>query len=177
MLHPHPWRRRRPLAAVLGGVGAISAGSALAGPAITWGLGPGAAVLMWQIGIFLTGISLLGLVLAVRYSGNLALKRIGLQREALALRQITIIRELVQDFANRHGRLPESLQEAGLTPTFLVNPWGQPYVYVVEGGEFSIVTQMPAYLYDYFSLEEAWLDGPGRNLLSWDQGSHSSQTA
>lgn len=170
MLHPHPWRRRKPLAAVLGGVGAISAGSALAGPALSWGLGPGAAVLMWQLGIFLTGISLLGLVVAVRYSGSLALKRVCLQREALALRQITIIRELVQDFSNRHGRLPDTLQEAGLSQTFLVNPWGQPYVYVVEGGEFSIVTQMPAYLYDYFGLEEAWLDGPGRNLLSWDQG-------
>ena len=177
MLHPHPWRRQRPMAAVLGGVGAISAGSALAGPALSWGLGPGAAVLMWQLGIFLAGISLLGVVVVLRYSGSLGLKRIGLQREALALRQITIIRELVQAFAERHGRLPEDLQEAGLTQTFLTNPWGQPYIYVVEGGEFSIVTQMPAYLYDYFSLERAWLDGPGRNLLSWDQGQETSRAA
>lgn len=168
MLHPHPWRRQRPLVATLGGVGAVSAGAALAGPALSWGLGPGAAVLAWQLGILLTGLSLVGLVAAWRYSGQRALKRVGREREALALRQINIIRDVVRAYAQRQGRLPASLREAGLKDSLLVNPWGRPYVYHLQGGEFAITTEMPAYLYDYFSLERAWLDGPGRNLLSWD---------
>lgn len=168
MLHPHPWRRRRPMVATLGGVGAVSAGAALAGPALNWGLGPGAAVLAWQLGILLTGLSLVGLVAAWRYSGQRALKRVGREREALAMRQINIIRDVVLAYAQRHGRLPADLLEAGLKESLLINPWGRPYGYHIQGGEFAITTEMPAYLYDYFTLERAWLDGPGRNLLSWD---------
>jgi hypothetical protein len=137
-----------------------------------WGLVPAAAQHLPWLPLFTkVGLSVAaGLVplsiLAWSWAGRRAERRASLNLEALAIKQVAIIRERVYSYMRRYGSWPPTLAHVGLSDTLLVNPWGQPYRYVVHGDRFTILTDMPGRIYDYLALEHRWLGGPGCNLLT-----------
>lgn len=170
-----PWSRpsHKIAAALSAGVAMLAA--VLIYEADSWGLVPPGSranpmlITLVRLGIGLAACLLVGGVAGWIMAGRSAQRRAGLNLEVLACRQLTIIRERVYDYMRRYGGWPPTLAHVGFTERMLINPWGQPYQYVVHGDRFTILTEMPDRLYDYFALEGRWLGGPGANLLTFDQ--------
>lgn len=71
---------------------------------------------------------------------SLALERI---RAHHASRQLEIIFSMVYDYQQKTGRLPDSLEGAGLSPRLLRNPWGRAWRYHRQDGFFTVESEMP----------------------------------
>ncbi len=163
------------LGQILAGLAALAVGGGtvlLIVKAEDWGLVPEAArYLPWLSTFVKAGLAVVGGLVLTLLAGGLwwsrrARRKASLSLEALAMKQVAIIRERVYVYMRRYGCWPPTLAHVGLSEALLINPWGYPYRYVVHGDQFTIVTDMPQRLYDYLALESRWLGGPGRNLLT-----------
>ena len=172
-MSPTPWSRRPALGLLTLGLALVGLATALVARAEAWGLVPAGmrgnpqGTFLFQVILGLGASMALGLLFAWQYSNRRSDRWASRHCEELAARQLTTIREVVLGYAQRRGRLPDTLEQAGLGERYLVNPWGRPYLYTVHDDRFTIITEMPVRLSDYFALEGKWLEGPGENALTW----------
>ncbi len=170
-----PWSHPSNLIVISLGLVVASVATLLIIEAKTWGLVPYGSeenpvlTTLTRVLIGFVACLVLGALAGWNLAGRAARRRASRNLEILACKQLAIIRERVYDYMRRCGKWPPTLEHAGFSERMLVNPWGRPYQYVVHGDQFTIFTDLPDRLYDYFTLERRWLTGPGTNLLTYDQ--------